>query len=71
MFWIFQQSPWQKDSDNSEQRNNNYLQLAIRSRIKFFFRPAHLKLTPNDAYLKVTRTVRKAELKQLIQHLIT
>lgn len=43
-----------KDSDNSEQRNNNYLQLAVRSRIKFFFRPAHLKLTPNDAYLKVT-----------------
>lgn len=30
------------------------MQLAIRSRIKFFFRPAHLKLTPNDAYLKVT-----------------
>lgn len=33
--------------------NKNYLQLAIRSRIKFFFRPDNLKYSPSDAYEKV------------------
>ncbi|HGN0178101.1 TPA: molecular chaperone, partial [Proteus mirabilis] len=40
-------------SENSE-GNNNYLQLAVRSRIKFFFRPDNLNVTPDDAYQKVT-----------------
>lgn len=31
----------------------NYLQMAIRSRIKFFFRPNNLSMTPQDAYQAV------------------
>ncbi|HAH1123778.1 TPA: molecular chaperone [Escherichia coli] len=45
--------PENKDSGSAEV-NNNYLQLAVRSRIKFFFRPDDLKITPNDAYQKVS-----------------
>ncbi|TFT59813.1 fimbrial biogenesis chaperone [Proteus mirabilis] len=43
----------EENSENSE-GNNNYLQLAVRSRIKFFFRPDNLNVTPDDAYQKVT-----------------
>ncbi|MGE1899315.1 fimbria/pilus periplasmic chaperone [Escherichia coli] len=32
----------------------NYLQFAVRSRIKFFFRPDGLPFSPDDAYKKVT-----------------
>lgn len=43
-----------KFDKDTKSENNNYLQLAIRSRIKFFFRPSNLKLSPLDAYKKVT-----------------
>lgn len=33
--------------------NPNYLQLAIRSRLKFFYRPTGLAISINDAYQKV------------------
>ena len=63
--------PENKDSGSAEV-NNNYLQLAVRSRIKFFFRPDDLKITPNDAYQKSLgiRRVRDV-LKQLTQLRIT
>lgn len=33
--------------------NPNYLQFAIRSRLKFFYRPSGLSISNNDAYQKV------------------
>ena len=42
-----------KPSDSDLQNNPNYLQLAIRSRLKFFYRPSGLKITPSDAYKQV------------------
>lgn len=39
-----------------EAAQENYLQLAIRSRIKFFFRPANLSMTTQDAYQAVRWT---------------
>lgn len=35
------------------EKSSNFLQLAIRSRLKFFYRPSNLSITPNDAYNKV------------------
>lgn len=37
----------------AEQAAANYLQIALRSRIKLFFRPTNLDLTPQQAYQKV------------------
>lgn len=37
----------------------NYLQLAVRSRIKFFFRPDHLTLSPDEAYDRVVWSLKK------------
>ncbi|KGQ51957.1 Chaperone protein focC precursor [Gallibacterium anatis] len=34
--------------------NKNYLQFAVRSRLKFFYRPQGLKISVQDAYQKVT-----------------
>lgn len=42
-----------KPSTESLQANPNYLQLAIRSRLKFFYRPSHLSISPSDAYKQV------------------
>lgn len=33
--------------------NPNYLQFAIRSRLKFFYRPSGLSISPSEAYQKV------------------
>ena len=42
-----------KPSDSDLQNNPNYLQLAIRSRLKFFYRPSGLKIAPSEAYKQV------------------
>lgn len=43
-----------KVEENTEINNsNNYLQIAVRSRIKLFFRPNNLKIAPSDAYEQV------------------
>ncbi|EEH8378475.1 fimbria/pilus periplasmic chaperone [Salmonella enterica subsp. enterica serovar Montevideo] len=39
--------------------HNNYLQLAVRSRIKFFFRPENIKLSPGDSYEKVVWSIEE------------
>lgn len=44
---------------NSEQ---NYLQIALRSRLKLFFRPIGLSLSPFDAYEKVQWTIKGNQL---------
>ena len=38
---------------NGETVSENYLQIAVRSRIKLFFRPQHLPFAADDAYAKV------------------
>lgn len=38
----------------SEISSPNYMQITLRSRLKFFFRPANLPYSANDAYTKVT-----------------
>lgn len=39
-----------KPSKEFLEKSPNFLQLAIRSRLKFFYRPANLPMTPTDAY---------------------
>ncbi|TID15846.1 molecular chaperone [Avibacterium paragallinarum] len=34
-------------------QNQNYLQISLRSRIKLFFRPVELTISPSDAYSQV------------------
>lgn len=46
--------PKMKKGDGDLDGVDNYLQLAVRSRIKFFFRPDNLKIAPVDAYQRVT-----------------
>lgn len=46
-------------SKNADKENLNQLQLAFRTRIKFFFRPDGLKGTPNDAAEHLTWTQKK------------
>ena len=47
--------PAKPDIYNNElTKGNNYLQFAIRSRIKFFFRPDNLMPSPSEAYERVT-----------------
>lgn len=43
-----------KPSKEFLDKSPNFLQLAIRSRLKFFYRPNNLPITPTDAYKKVT-----------------
>lgn len=51
------------------QENNNFLQLAIRSRIKLFFRPAELKGNAEQAPASLTwRLVRNADAMALEVH---
>lgn len=38
------------------EETQNYLQFAIRSRIKLFYRPQGLKITPQQAYTQITWT---------------
>src|SRR5262249_14720643 len=40
---------------------NNHLQLAFRSRIKLFFRPAHLQGTPDAAAAQLTWRLTKVD----------
>ncbi|MGX3065772.1 fimbrial biogenesis chaperone [Ursidibacter arcticus] len=42
-----------KPSKESLEKNPNYLQFSVRSRLKFFFRPANLPYPVEDAYHKV------------------
>lgn len=46
-------------SKNVDKENLNQLQLAFRTRIKFFFRPDGLKGTPGDAAKGLTWTQKK------------
>ncbi|MDA3978879.1 fimbria/pilus periplasmic chaperone [Gallibacterium sp. AGMB14963] len=48
---------------NPKDKSKNYLQVAIRSRIKLFFRPTNLKVSPEEAYKQVEW---RAQGKQLI-----
>lgn len=48
---------------NPKDKSKNYLQVAIRSRIKLFFRPMNLKVSPEEAYKQVEW---RAQGKQLI-----
>ncbi|ECH9257986.1 fimbrial chaperone [Salmonella enterica subsp. enterica] len=46
-------------SKNADKENQNQLQLAFRTRIKFFFRPDGLKGTPGDAAEQLTWSQKK------------
>lgn len=43
-----------KPSKAELDKNPNYLQFSVRNRLKFFFRPANLPYTVQDAYQKVS-----------------
>ncbi|EFC0622910.1 molecular chaperone [Escherichia coli] len=44
---------------NSDGQSMNYLQLAVRNRIKFFFRPDNLSVSQADAFQKVTWKIER------------
>ncbi|EMG7385717.1 fimbria/pilus periplasmic chaperone [Salmonella enterica] len=62
IFWLnvldIPAKPKTEEKDTFSQ-NNNYLQLAVRNRIKFFFRPENIKLSPGDSYEKVVWSIEK------------
>lgn len=47
--------------------NQNYLQIAVRSRIKLFFRPEQLGMSVNEAYDKVQWSVKQQQGKSVIE----
>lgn len=58
LFW-FNVLEIQPKSKNADKENLNQLQLAFRTRIKFFFRPDGLKGTPGDAAKNLTWTQKR------------
>ncbi|CBY86963.1 fimbrial biogenesis chaperone [Haemophilus influenzae] len=52
-----------KPSADKLSQNPNYLQLAIKSRLKFFYRPSGLSISANDAYSKVIFSSNGTHLK--------
>lgn len=44
-------------------KSKNYLQIALRSRIKLFYRPANLPLSPSEAYAKVKWQLKGKQLQ--------
>ena len=55
--------PPKPSSKNANEVPDNFLQLAIRSRIKFFYRPSELKDKVNEAPSKLQWTVQGKQLK--------
>ncbi|MFC0308374.1 fimbria/pilus periplasmic chaperone [Gallibacterium trehalosifermentans] len=55
-----------KPKMNAEE-NQNYLQIAIRSRIKLFFRPEKLAMLSHEAYDKVRWSVKQEQGKSVIE----
>lgn len=68
LFWFnVLEIPPKSKAESKE--NLNQLQLAFRTRIKFFFRPEGLKGTPGDAAEKLTWTQKKeGNTVQLVAH---
>lgn len=55
------------DQADGKAQNTNYLQLAIRSRIKFFYRPQNLSPSVSDAYAQVRWALRHEGGKTVVQ----
>ncbi|HEI2772845.1 TPA: fimbria/pilus periplasmic chaperone [Escherichia coli] len=61
VFWLnVLDIPAKPKFENKDNLNTNYLQLAVRSRIKLFYRPEKLAASPQDAHNLVTWHIEKS-----------